>query len=119
MRHRKRLKKLGLSKDHRESLLKNLIASLVIHGRIRTTKSRAKALAARFDRMMRLVQKRDSREAMRIMPGFCPAEMKEVAKKVANELKKKYETRSSGLTRITAVSQRKGDNAKLVQIELI
>lgn len=117
MRHFKRIKKLGLPKDHRESLLKNLIASLVIHGKLRTTQSRAKALAARFGRLMSLVQKKEKREAIRLMPNYCNIQV--ASEKIVNELKEKYKDRKSGFTRITRVGMRKGDNTPLIQIELI
>lgn len=120
MRHQKRLKKLGLAKDHRDSLLKNLVADLVLHGKIRTTKSRAKALSARFARMMKLVRKTDKREAIRVLPNYCANSKNDAArKKVINELKVKYEQKTSGFTRIIPISIRKGDCAALVQIELI
>lgn len=117
MRHRKKLRKLGVPKDHRKSLLRNLTASLILHGRIRTTKSRAKALAARFGRLMHLVQKKEKREAIRLLPEYCaiPA----ASRKFINDVKLKYEKRSSGFTRITPVGIRKGDCAFIVQIELI
>lgn len=117
MRHRKKLKKLGLKHSHRESLVKNLVASLVLHGKIRTTESRAKVLAARFGRIMRTAQKKEKREAIRAMPKYCS--IKKASEKIINELKLRYKNKKSGFTRITRIGMRKGDNAKLVQIELI
>lgn len=117
MRHRKKLKKLGLKKSHRNSLLKNLVASLVLHGHVRTTKMRAKALGSQFNHMMRLVQKKEIREAIRILPRYC--NISAASKKVVTELVPKYKDRTSGFTRITPVGMRKGDNATLVQIELL
>lgn len=117
MRHRKKLKKMGLKKSHRDSLLKNLIAALVLHGRLKTTESRAKALASRFGKLMTLVLKKEKREAIRLMPNYCFTE--KASRKIIDELKPKYEKRKSGFTRITPIALRKGDNAKLVQIELI
>lgn len=117
MRHSKRLKKLGLPKSHRESLLKNLTASLILHGRIRTTLSRAKVLSGRFDRLINLIQRKEPRETIRILPKYCTIET--ACKKLLKELKPKYEKRKSGFTRLTRIGMRKGDNAKLVQIELV
>lgn len=118
MRHQKRLKKLGLPKPHRNALLKNLVADLILHGKIRTTESRAKTLASRFDRLMRLIQKKEKRESIRMLPNYC-ADAGNARTKLVNELKSKYGGRESGFTRITRVGMRKGDNARLVQIELI
>lgn len=117
MRHLKKLKKLGLKKSHREALLKNLIASLVLNEKIRTTETRAKAIAARFNRLMDLVKKKEEREAIRLMPNYCP--LPSASRKIIQELKKRYTDRPSGFTRITRVGMRKGDNARLVQIELL
>ena len=117
MRHLKKLKKLGLNKSHRTSLLRNLVASLVLHEKIRTTENRAKALAARFGRLMKLIKTKEKREAIRLLPNYCS--VKKAGEKLVNELKTKYENRSSGYTRITRIGRRTGDNALLVQIELI
>lgn len=120
MRHLKKLKKLGLKKSHRDALLKNLVADLVLHGRIRTTESRAKGLAARFGKLMRLMKKKEKREAIRLLPTYCfAAGYGSVHRKIIEELVKKYESRTSGFTRITPVGMRKGDCAALVHIELI
>ena len=117
MRHVKKLKKLGLKKSHRDSLIKNLVTSLILNGRIRTTESRAKVLASRFGRLMRIIQNKEQREAIRLIPAFCMTEA--ASRKLLGELKGKYEGRVSGFTRITRIGLRKGDSARLVQIELI
>lgn len=117
MRHRKKLKKLGLAKPHREALLKNLVASLVLNGYLRTTESRAKALASRFARLMHMVKTHEKREAIRLLPKFCS--VRKADEKLVNELKEQYKARTSGFTRITRVGTRKGDNASLVHIELL
>lgn len=117
MRHFKRLKKLGLKKSHRDSLVKNLVSSLVLSGRLRTTESRAKVLASRMGRIMSLVKRKEKREAIRLLPKYCWGLA--ASKKIVDELKPKYENRSSGFTRITRVGVRKGDNASYVQIELL
>ncbi len=120
MRHLKKLKKLGLKKSHRDSLVKNLIADLVLHETLRTTENRAKALSARFDRLMRLVRKKEKREAIRLLPNYCADTAHGAARrKLVNELKLRYEKRTSGLTRITRIGMRRGDNASLVQIQLV
>ncbi len=44
MNHRRSLPKLGRGGPHRLAMLRNLSRSLALHGRIRTTMGRAKAL---------------------------------------------------------------------------
>jgi len=117
MRHRNRKKRLGLPKDHRTAMLRNLVSSLIINERIKTTEARAKALAARFGRLMSLVQKKELREAIRVTPKYLSGNT--ASKKLILVLKDKYIDRNSGFTRITHLGARAGDNAKLVQIELV
>lgn len=117
MRHLKKLKKLGLVKDHRVSLVRNLVTSLVLNGYLTTTPGRAKVLASRFGRMMTIVKRKEKREAIRMLSQYVMTQA--ASKKVIEELKAKYEGRASGFTRITPVGTRKGDNAPQVHIELI
>lgn len=117
MRHRKKVKKLGLAKEHREALLKQQLSALISNEQIKTTEARAKALAARMGRAMRLVKSKDKREAIRALVYYVTT--KDASAKMVDELKTRYENRGSGFTRITRLALRKGDNAKLVQIELL
>lgn len=117
MRHQKKLKKLGVKKDHRTSMIRNLITSLVLHEHIKTTPNRAKVLAARFSRMMTIVKRKNDREAIRLLPQFVTTEL--ASKKVMGVLKAKYEGKISGFTRSIPLGLRKGDSAEQVHIELI
>ncbi len=117
MRHRKKVKKLGLSKEHRDALLKQQLAALVLNESIKTTEGRAKALAARMGRAMRFVQQKEKREAIRALVSF--VSVKDASAKFVDVLKARYESRNSGFTRITRIGLRKGDAARLVQISLV
>jgi len=44
MRHRNKLKKLGLPADQRKALMRSLTTEVIRHGRIKTTLIRAKAV---------------------------------------------------------------------------
>ena len=52
MRHGKRTIKLGRKSEHRNSMLANLVSSLVMHGRVRTTLEKAKAARRLADRVI-------------------------------------------------------------------
>lgn len=112
-----RVKKLGLNKEHREALLKQQLAALVINESIKTTEARAKVLAGRMGRAMRFVRNKDKREAIRALVSFVST--KDASVKFVDVLKSRYETRNSGFTRITRLGLRKGDCARLVQISLV
>ena len=43
MRHRKKTIKLSRTSSHRDAMLRNLVASLILHEKVKTSKARAKA----------------------------------------------------------------------------
>lgn len=52
MRHRVGGTKFNVSKDHRKMLLRNLVTSLVVHGRMVTSVAKAKALKSAYDKFV-------------------------------------------------------------------
>jgi large subunit ribosomal protein L17 len=52
MRHKIRGRKLGRERDHRVLMLKNLVSSLVEHGRINTTEAKAKEIRSMAERVI-------------------------------------------------------------------
>lgn len=109
-------RKLGRSSSHRTLMLRNLVLSLITHGRIQTTVTRAKEARKFADKMISL-GKRGDIHARRQVIGYLGD--KEAAKKVFEELAPKYENRSGGYTRIVKIGQRKGDAAEIAIFELV
>ena len=56
MRHRCRVPKLGKPADQRKALLRALTTELIRHGRVTTTKARAKAVRTQVERMVTLAK---------------------------------------------------------------
>lgn len=108
--------KLGRKKSNRTLLARNLAASLVVHERITTTQAKAKFIQGYVERLITRVKKADNvnglRIALEMLGGQKPAH------KVTEVLKKNYKDLGSGYTRIIKIGNRKGDNAKMVIIEL-
>ena len=104
-------------RDHRRALLKNLCTSLVMKESLRTTRLKAKGLQAFIDRAISIAKKKVPMNAYRLLKSYVYKE--ETAKKLISVLKERYKDRTSGFTRINAIKNRVGDNAKLVQIDLI
>lgn len=117
MRHCDRKKQLGRGRDHRRSMLRNLATSLVLNEKIKTTEIKAKALRSKIDRVMAIAKKKDAMNAIRMLQPHVFSEA--ASRKIMTTLKERYAGRNSGFTRISPVKFRKGDNAKIVQIELI
>ena len=118
MRHQKKQHKLGgRPRDARRLLLGNLATSLLIHEKIQTTQAKAKAVQPLVDKLINSAKTREKRLAIRHLNSMLHSEL--ASRKVMEEFTKRYAERKSGYTRITPIKFRAGDNAPIVQIELV
>ncbi|MCX6734246.1 MAG: 50S ribosomal protein L17 [Candidatus Peregrinibacteria bacterium] len=118
MRHRvKKLQKIGIDKEHSVSILRNIAASLVINEKIQTTRPRAKAVQSYVEKLITAAKKKDAQNAIKYI--FSAIQHENASKKIIEDLAKRYSERTSGYTRRLRVGNRKGDNADLIQLELV
>ena len=116
MRHRCRVPQLGKPADQRKALLRSLTTELIRHGRITTTKVRAKAVQSEVERMITLA-KDGSLSARRRALGYMYD--KQLVHALFNEAPDRYGNRNGGYTRILRTVPRRGDNAEMAIIELV
>ena len=117
MRHQKKQVKLGRPRDARRLLLGNLATSLILHEKIQTTQAKAKAVQPLVDELITIAKGQTKQLAIRKLKSVLHNELS--CRKVMEELAKRYSERKSGYTRITPIKFRSGDNALVVQIELL
>jgi large subunit ribosomal protein L17 len=117
MRHQVSKLKLGLPRDQRVMMMGNLATSLVLHEKIKTTKAKAKALQPFMDKLINSAKKTDKTMAMREVNAILHSNLS--AKKMMEEIIKRYAEKSGGYTRIVSLGFRPGDAAPIVQIELV
>jgi large subunit ribosomal protein L17 len=116
MRHKVAGFKLKRPVDSRNSLLRNLITSVIEQERIITTVPKAKAVRPLVDRMITLAKEdtlHSRRQAAMILRT--PASVK----KLFDTLGTRFGQRNGGYTRITRLGPRKGDGAELAMLELV
>ena len=117
MRHRKTIKKLGLSsRSHKKAMLANLASSLITHKKIKTTHSRAKELR-RFIEPLITRAKRGDLHARRIV--LKKIKHKDIVHTLFHDIAPVYSDRPGGYTRITKLGFRDNDRAEVSVIELI
>jgi len=109
-------RRLGLRSDHRKSLLRNIVTSLLREERIETTEDRAKELQSIADQMITL-GKRGDLHAKRQALSYLFDES--VVKKLFDEIAPKYKERNGGYTRILKTGYRRGDGASMALVELV
>ena len=110
-------RKLGRTNKHRRSMLANLTKDVIMNGRIETTETRAKEVRKFVDKMISY-GKDGSLVARRKALAFVHND-NAVVSKVFNELAPKYANRNGGYTRILKLTERRGDDALMVILELV
>ena len=110
-------RKLGRTNKHRRSMLANLTKDLIRNERIETTETRAKEVRKFFDKMISY-GKNGSLVARRNALAFLHNDTDSV-KKVFDDLAPRFANRNGGYTRILKLTERRGDDALMVVLELV
>ena len=108
--------RLGGGPAHERLLLANLAAALFTHKSIKTTETKAKRLRPVAERLITFAKKGDLHNRRRALAIIGD---KDVIHELFTEIAPLVEHREGGYTRITKLGFRKGDNASMVQIELV
>jgi len=109
-------RKLGITTDHRVAMLRNMTVSLINHGRIVTTVTRAKELRRVSERMITLGKRGDLHARRQALAYIYD---KNAVYKLFEEVAPKYKERNGGYTRILKMGPRRGDGAEMAIIELV
>jgi large subunit ribosomal protein L17 len=116
MRHRKTTPRLSRTRAERERLLRNMVTSLVLEERIRTSLAKAKAARSRAEKVITR-GKKDTLHARRLVARKVYGS--EAVQKIFNELGPRYRDRPGGYTRILKLGNRYGDAAEECILELV
>jgi len=116
MKHKISGKKLSLNHDQRKALFKNLINSLILHGQIKTTEAKAKAVKRLVEKLI-TKGKEQTLHARRLIAAFL--QNKKAVNKIVDELAPLFKKRPGGYTRIVRLGERRGDRAPMVKLELV
>lgn len=114
MQHRKKGRKFGRERDQRRALMRSLAASFFMHGRIRTTEAKARAIRPLVEQWITRATK-PSLATRRRLSAALPSRV--VPKVLAYG--KKFSKRSGGYTRLIRLGPRPGDSARMAMIELV
>jgi large subunit ribosomal protein L17 len=116
MRHQVKGKKLSRNSSQRKALFKSLISALVIHGEIKTTESKAKAIRGLVDKLINK-GKKGTLHSRRLIGAFLQNKM--AVSRIVDELGPIFAQRTGGFSRITRLGKRRGDDAMMVKLELV
>ncbi|MGL5626628.1 MAG: 50S ribosomal protein L17 [Candidatus Rhabdochlamydia sp.] len=139
MRHRKHTFKIGRTASHRRCMIANMVKSLIVHGRIKTTERKASELKRHADHVVTLAKSntlankrkiigelmirynslttKEARAAKNGDTSSYNTDRKVMGKLV--ELAERFSTRNGGFTRVLKEGYRVGDGASLCYIEYL
>ena len=116
MRHRFGYRKLNRTSEHRKSLFKNMLNSLIKYEQITTTLPKAKELKPKIDKVITLGKKNNLQSKKSV---FAKLQSKDSVDKIFKTLSQRYEKRKGGYSRVIRAGFRYGDDAPLAVIELV
>ncbi|XP_058198287.1 large ribosomal subunit protein bL17c [Rhododendron vialii] len=116
MRHGRKVPKLNRPPDQRRALLRGLTTQLLTHGRICTTRARARAMRKWVDKMITLAKDGSLHKRRQALSFIYD---KQTVHALFAEVDERFGDRNGGYTRIIRTLPRRGDNAPMAFIELV
>lgn len=116
MQHLKSKITFGREAGPRRAMLRNLAESLVLHGSIATTESKAKYLRTVIEPLITKARTKTlaaRRQVIRVLYT------EKAVKKLMDEIAPRYEARKGGYTRVIKLNARTNDGAKMARIEFV
>lgn len=115
MRHRVKIKHFNRDSKARKALFKGLVRSLVEHGAIVTTESKAKEIKRIADKIISNA-KVDTTATRRLLHKFFGR--RDVVNSLVDRIAPVFSDKTSGFTTIEDAGLRRGDNTKLSKLSL-
>jgi len=116
MRHQKHTRKLGRTSQHRDAMLANIVASLIIHKRVKTTLAKAKAARPLAEKLVTL-GKGGTLHDRRL--AVAKIGQKDAVGKLFKEIAPGFKDRKGGYTRIVKLGPRQSDSAPVAFLEWV
>jgi len=108
-------RKLSRSRPAREALFASLAQSLIINGKIVTTRAKAKAVQSSIEKMVTSAKSGTIAARRKVMSNLDNA--RGATDFLFQKVAKAFPMKNSGFTRIISLPRRLGDNAQMVRME--
>jgi large subunit ribosomal protein L17 len=124
MRHKVHRQSLGVTREHRAAMLSNMSVSLITHGRIKTTITKAKALRPFIEKIVTKAKRAAAKTEPKDKLHLRRLALRDVRDPAAismlfDDKVSEFENRPGGYTRIYKLGPRQGDAAEMALIEFV
>lgn len=116
MRHRLGRRKLSRATDQRLAMLRGIVRSLFLHGKVKVTVTRAKEARRIAEKLITFSKTNDLNARRKIEKVMGE---KAITTQICKTMPERYEGRPGGYTRIIRIGRRQGDAAPLALLELV
>jgi large subunit ribosomal protein L17 len=116
MRHQKNTRKLGRTSQHRDAMLANIVASLILHKRVKTTLAKAKEARPLAEKLVTL-GKSGTLHARRL--AVAKIGQKDAIAILFKTIAPGFKDRKGGYTRIIKLGPRQSDSAPIAFLEWV
>jgi len=109
-------KKLSRTKNQRQQLFSNLVRSLILYGKVVTSKAKAKAIQPLMEKMVTRAKKgtdADRRLILKVVPH------KDVVNQLMDDAKDRFSQRTSGFTRMIKIGNIRSDGSEEVMLSFV
>jgi large subunit ribosomal protein L17 len=114
MRHSVFGRKLNRNVKQRKALFKSLVEALIIHGKIRTTEAKAKAIRGLVEKLVTHA-KEGSTSALRAITSVVTRQ--DLITKLTKEIAPRFSGRAGGYSKLIRLGRRVGDQTKEVYLK--
>ena len=108
-------RKLSRSRPAREALFATLSRSMILNGKIETTKAKAKAVQGEVEKFVTLAKKGDLSAKRKVLARL--DNQRDAMDALFQKVVPSFPSKNSGYTRIISLPPRRGDNAQMVRME--
>lgn len=116
MRYGIKNRKLSRKRAHRDHLVRNLATQLFLHGRIKTTLAKAKAIQPVIDRLITLSRQDNKLVVRRYLQSFLYSQ--KAVENILDYYREDLKDKKSGFTKILRLDSRPGDGSRLALLDL-
>lgn len=114
--HRRLVKHFSRKSGPRKALIRGLMNSLVEHGRIKTTVTRAKEVRRHIEKAVTL-GKKDNLNSIRLLISRLASQ--DAALAIVKTIAPRFKERDGGYTRVVKIGRRPGDTAEMAFLEFV
>ena len=114
--HRRLVKRFSRKSGPRKALIRGLMNSLVEHGRIKTTVTRAKEVRRHIEKAVTLGRKGDLNSLRLLISRLAN---QDAAISLVKNIAPRFKDRDGGYTRVVKIGRRPGDAAEMAFLEFV